>query len=242
MFTAYFDESGTSKDSTALTVAGAVSSNQKWRRLEKQWNEILANRVVKIFHMKDCAAGRGEFSGWSSSDRRNFIYDLSECMGRHVKYAWSCNIVLDCWTLMNEEFTLREHLGTPYCLGAAMCIYAVEQWKTRSKISSAIEYIFESGAEGRGGMVEWVQKNQGITPILKPKALAGLQVADLIAWKSRRLLHDMVSDPLSMTAADYNASVAPIRRVGSNYFVMETEKLTRMCTRMGIPPRPRKAD
>jgi hypothetical protein len=53
MFTAYFDESGTLKDSNAFTVAGGVSSIKKWLQFEERWKAIFKAHGVGVFHMAD---------------------------------------------------------------------------------------------------------------------------------------------------------------------------------------------
>ena len=78
-FAAYFDDSGHPSDQDMVLVAGFVSSEEQWLLFDKEWKALLAKYEVKHFHMVDCVAGEGEFSGWGAEKKQIFlIYQDSE--------------------------------------------------------------------------------------------------------------------------------------------------------------------
>jgi hypothetical protein len=236
MFAAYFDESGTSKDPHALTVAGAVSSVNKWLRLETQWNAILRKHGVKVFHMSECAHGKGEFKGWTGDQRRGFISELSECTARHVKRGISVTIILSDWRRMDADYMITERQISPYVYASRLCIGSARRWNLKHG-GAPIEYIFEDGAEDKGKLFNAMSYQNVILPIFKPKSLPQLQVADLFAWKTRRIIHDMVKQPFTMTHEQYEDSFAEIRSIPGDYSVVEEERLRYACRTLNIPKR-----
>ncbi|PYT27342.1 MAG: hypothetical protein DMG58_20515 [Acidobacteria bacterium] len=98
MFAAYFDESGSPDERRGfLTVAGSVSSTQKWFRFKIQWNAIVKRHGVEVFHMNECASGTGQYAGWTTDQKRNLITDLSECFARHAKEAFAVTVLMESW-------------------------------------------------------------------------------------------------------------------------------------------------
>ncbi len=165
MFTAYFDESGKDKDTHALTVAGGVSSVQKWLRLEKRWQAVLASRGVAIFHMSECAHGLGEFKGWNGEKRKSFIAELGECMSKNIKQGIAVTVMLEDWRRVDQDFELSERLISPYVYASQQCIAAVQRWMKRTKADVPVEYVFEDGDDDRGKLLDFINRLYSISPI-----------------------------------------------------------------------------
>jgi len=237
MFTAYFDESGNANDKNGtFAVAGGLSTNQKWLRLETQWKQILKHHGIKVFHMQECAAGIGEYAGWSSDDRRQLITDLSECMARNLKHAFGVTVLLEGWNHINEEFQLAAIHGQPYAFCGRFAGVCVRSWMERKRYAASVSYVFEDGAKGKGQLVDLMSQYDGVTPMFALKSLPGLQAADLIAWKNRRIVHDLVSRPYSMTASQLKGSLAPVSRIPRKYWVFDEMELLAFCRRHNVPP------
>jgi hypothetical protein len=62
MYTAYYDDSGTSHDTLAVVVGGFLATDEQWRYFERNWNQTLQRFGISLFHMKDFAHSVGEFS------------------------------------------------------------------------------------------------------------------------------------------------------------------------------------
>ena len=63
MMEAYFDESGTHRDSPLMCVTGYIIDADQCRRFQTEWDEVLSKYGVPYFHMSDCAHGTGVFAG-----------------------------------------------------------------------------------------------------------------------------------------------------------------------------------
>lgn len=238
MFTAYFDESGNATDKNGtFAVGGGLSTNQKWLRLETQWRQILKEHGIKVFHMQECAAGTGEYKGWSSDDRRTLVADLSECIARNMKHAFGVTILLEGWSRVNEDFQLAEIHGHPYSFCGRFAGVCVRAWMKRRGYSAPVRYIFEDGAKGKGQLIDHMSLYDGVTPGFDLKGQPGLQAADLVAWKIRRIVHHLVKYPYSMTAAQLKSSLLPVSRIPRKYWVFDERELLVFCKRHNVPPR-----
>ena len=244
MFTAYMDESGDPAGKTgAFAVAGSLSTIQKWLRFEGQWKLVLRTHGVAsgIFHMQECAAGAGDYADWSSEDRRELITSLSECFARHAKHAFSVTVVMEAWGHIKHEFQLVKHFGQPYAFCGRNAVSCVRDWMKQHKITAPIRYVFEDGmkGKGKGDLVAHMSDHDGITPDFEPKRMPPLQAADLIAWKNRRIVHDLVTRPNRMTQDQIRASLAPVSRIPHSYSVLDEKELLAFCQRHRVPRVPR---
>lgn len=238
MFTAYLDESGDPGGRRGgFGVAGSLSTIQKWLRLDEQWRGILKHHGVDVFHMQECAAGTGEYKGWSTDHRRSLIYDLSECMARHVKHAFAVTVVLEGWSRVNEEFRLAHWFGHPYAFCGRLAVQCVGSWMKSHKLSVPVDYVFEDGTKGKGKgeLVDLISGRDGFTPRFKPKSWPPLQAADLIVWKNRRVVHDLLEHPYTMTAAQLKRSLAPVSRIPRKFWVLGEGELHDFCIRHNVP-------
>lgn len=237
MFTAYFDESGNASDPNgAFTVAGSISTIQKWLRFEVQWKSILKRHGVSVFHMQPCAAGIGEYDGWSAEDRREFVAELSECLARNAKHAFAITVVLEGWNHVNKQFRLSATHGEPYAFCGRFAGLCVRSWMKRKRFTAPVRYVFEDGAKGKGQLVDLMSDRDGVTPDFGPKNWPGLQAADLIAWKNRRLVRDLARRPYTMTGEQFKASLAPVSKIPRGYWVFDEGELLAFCKRHCVPP------
>jgi hypothetical protein len=240
MFRAYLDESGDPAGKTgAFAVAGTLSTIQKWLRFEPQWRSVLRSHGVSsgIFHMQECAAGTGEYKGWTTENRRILITALSDCLARHAKHAFSAAVVLEGWHQINREFKLAEFFGQPYSFCGRLAASCVKSWMRQHNLTAPVEYIFEDGmkGKGKGEFLNLVSKHDRFTPTFMPKELPGSQAADLIVWKNRRIAQDLVTRPFGMIADQVKSSLAPISRILRKYWVLDEQQLLEFCLRHHVP-------
>lgn len=238
MLTAYFDESGDQDNKQgSFTVAGSISTDQKWLRLDKQWNSILNHHRVSLFHMNECARGTGAFEGWTSDRKRELIAELSDCLARHAKQAFAVTVLIECWSHINEEFQLNETFGHPYGFCGRFCVFMVRSWMKRKKVSAPVEYCFEDGTKHKGELIKLIEVHDHLTPQFKGKELPGLQAADLVAWKNRRVVHDIINRPDSMMGDNFLRSLAPVSKIPRRYHVFDEKELLAFCRRHSVPAR-----
>lgn len=72
LFSLRLDETGTDGRSPITVVAGAVSTPDRWVRLETQWDNLLRRSNVSAFHYKEFSQRQDEFGGWSDFKARRF--------------------------------------------------------------------------------------------------------------------------------------------------------------------------
>lgn len=75
MLYAYADESGHAADPRCdhVGLAGLIASEDAWQQFRERWIAILRTGSVQALHMRELAHRRGEFHGWSESQRRDLL-------------------------------------------------------------------------------------------------------------------------------------------------------------------------
>lgn len=198
MFSAHFDESGL-PDSThvVLTVAGCVSSVDKWARFEIAWKKILKDAGLPqetIFHMNKfarCIAPYDIFKG-DPARKAKLIAALVNCARRYVNKAFSCSVDLRDWERLNVRYCVSESLGYPYSFCGRTCVGQVMKWSKKNG-KTPVQFYFEKGALHQGQLDRIVKLNDGIDLSFKSKeSMTQFQIADLLAWKNHKIMTDAV--------------------------------------------------
>lgn len=73
IFSARLDETGTDERSPYTAVGGAVSTVERWGKLETAWSKLLSRSKVSAFHTKEFEGEAGDFAGWSNFKRKRFV-------------------------------------------------------------------------------------------------------------------------------------------------------------------------
>lgn len=205
MFSAYFDSSGKAANSQVITVVGSLSPIERWLAFEKQWSSILARCGIRVFHMTDFVASRGEFRGWKghSERRRELIEDLVTCAACHILHTYSYSIDVGLWKQFNAKYALEEQWGRPNVLVSLMAISSIVSHGNATN-RRPIEFVFEMGEESFGGLFKKAKAMFDVEIVLRSKEMAiPCQVADIIAWKHRDALSKTVTaDPLRDRSGD----------------------------------------
>jgi hypothetical protein len=90
MLWGFFDESGEHDRLTGqlvrLTLGGCWANFEAWQAFSLDWAAILEAFGVRVFHMTDFEADRGEFKGWDKrpDDHRRLLNGLLDTMIRHI--------------------------------------------------------------------------------------------------------------------------------------------------------------
>lgn len=96
--TAYFDESGHSKDpkSRFCGMGGLIANSAAWDRLSEVWRAALADAGLSgPFHMRHFAHRRGEFKGWTEEKRQSLFGKLVDVIIEIDAVPTGCVISLD---------------------------------------------------------------------------------------------------------------------------------------------------
>jgi hypothetical protein len=132
---AYFDESGVHKGSLVTVIAGYVAAKDVWASLERKWNEelaVYADKGVKTFHMTECIAQSGEFSGLDTFFSRALIMKLSEVLRDHnVKAIWS-SVVIQDWDEVVTDAGFLARFPKPFDLCFEHVVQQLWEWAKRN--------------------------------------------------------------------------------------------------------------
>lgn len=189
---AYFDESGTHEGSSAVTVAGYVSTPEQWSVFESEWRTALEDFGLDgPFHMTDCMSPNSKaYRHWTSQDRRFRVARLIAIANRHTLENVGCVIPTEPFNRIFSK-SAKKFVGGPYGLAATVCFSDTAESLESLYPSARVAYIFESGAEGAGEVLKVFQWNYNTREQRKKlkllslkfegKEFAPLQAADILA-------------------------------------------------------------
>jgi Protein of unknown function (DUF3800) len=84
-YVSFVDEAGHAKDpnQSYLCLAGLLATGESWKTFDAEWRCACAAEGLKEpFHMKDLAARKEEFTGWTEGRRRNLLKHLISAICR----------------------------------------------------------------------------------------------------------------------------------------------------------------
>lgn len=243
-FTAFFDASGHSDDpvNKVMTVAGFVSTIDKWIKFESEWNAILKAEGIAIFHMTDFVSSQGEFSvGWKgATDRRRvFIERLSACLSANVIKSFRSTLVIADFNKVNRQYKIEERLGRPYAFCAMMCAYTLRQWADREPASKPLLYYFEDGDADKGNFDAWHERTYGERPRFQNKRQAVMfQAADFAGWKMRSAVQGSIKANHTLAKGQQLLkSVAVLNTIPKEAGVVTEGVLLQYCSAYKVPKR-----
>jgi hypothetical protein len=194
--TVYFDRSA---DSANTVVAGYVSKAGDWVEFQHAWQAWLHKYDVPYFHMKEFAHSVKAYAqGWSGQHRkrREFITGLIQIIQAHTYHSFSAGVRHEDFdAVITTSPEAVELFGNYYTLCARACGRDVRKWQADNFPNSPIDYIFESGDDGVGLLIQIMKRDGFPIPVFKPKAavqtdpitvFTPFQAADFLAWESRK--------------------------------------------------------
>jgi hypothetical protein len=188
-FAAYFDASGKNTGYKFLSVGGASSTQEKWKKFEIEWLAILNREGVTEFHATDFACCEGEYKNWKGDKgrRSHFLRDLIAVAKKYTHKLFTVTVEMVEWQAANELYPIEEHFHSPYALASFASANLTIKWAKKRKVeNSNIEIIFEEGDEGWGDLTGLCKKYLFVEPVRLPKAKAcAFQLGDMLAWKTR---------------------------------------------------------
>jgi hypothetical protein len=130
MYSIYYDDSGSPNDTLAVVVAGFVADDVQWREFERNWNDTLKQFGISLFHMREFAYSRGEFSRWKNHqsvksqrlEREAFLRQLVGNIILRARHSFGHAVLMDGYKAVNREFKLAEADLTPYALCGRTCV------------------------------------------------------------------------------------------------------------------------
>lgn len=199
MLTAYFDDSGTHPRSEVVLVGGIFGYPNQLEFLSDLWSKKLADPspgkpALKQFHMADCQASTGEFTGWGRTATDFLVHELGDIILKTGVWGFAAAVERKPY----EELitgNMRRVCGDPETFCFIDCFKRVRQWAREFTADHTIALVFDDRphkrpdiqkiyetykceALGQPGWPDIVSVSFGSSSKLIP-----LQAADLIAWE-----------------------------------------------------------
>lgn len=217
----YADTSG--KESTAsdriLTVNGCLSTPERWKRLDEQWQNYLREEHFKpdsqtgrfVFHTSRFWSGNCKLMPTDLSKfAKDRIYsNLIWLICKHTEFRFGYAVQLDDYRQFEKDFPgariITKQAGT---YASRLCFNWNSAWAQGQGFDGAVDYCFDRGDEFWGEMFEEYRgfRDKGVDPTsltvstLVPGNKAehsGIQAADIIAWESRKYFLGLTDDHLA---------------------------------------------
>lgn len=246
---AYFDASASHQDPKVMTLAGFVSTEEKWVKFERSWNAVLAQYNVPYLHMKEYAHSTGAFQGWKRQEekRKAFLSDLIKVAKLNVRKGFMCSMPLQDYEEVNREFNLREYWGNEYSLLGMAVVTALLGWKLKHFPHAPIRCIFEDGDADNHHLKRCLQKEAIPYSFTPKKSMQGtvmeyivpFQLADFAAWENRIAVArfyngeyrtDELIDPLTLLRKSWQE----LYKIPSSLWLLDKEHLRELCNSKGL--------
>lgn len=245
MFTSYFDASIGKKEGVTI-VAGWLSTIAEWEQFDIDWRLLLAQYDAPYFHMKEFAHSMGAFKDWKGKEvrRANFLRKAVGIIKDHVRYGVAMMIEHGTFVEVNSLYQLSENFGNPYSLAGRHCVAEVHKWLKDNEYRSPVKYVFEDGDEGKGQLIELMEKSEKPLPIFEPSrdrktkgeirlGLRPLQAADFAAYELLKGFKIGEYAPLYM----HRESLKALAKIPKSWRKQTKSKMIVMCKEMNIPIR-----
>jgi hypothetical protein len=201
LYSAHFDASGTEKDHPAITVAGCISTVDRWGKFERRWNKTLVDDGLPqgtVFHMTDFVTCNKPFDIYKgkSAKKAALFSKLVTCVAKHVSGTFSTSVVIKEYEDFNRDWLARERFGFPYSFAGLMCVQRSISWLMQSKAARKhhLKVFFEKGDDHQDELEGLCFKEYGFKPLFIPKSeMVQFQPGDLVAWKNRTAIVNAIT-------------------------------------------------
>lgn len=190
---AYFDDSGTHKQSETAVCAGYVASVEQWKEFERNWREADDEDHFLPFHATDCLAGREQFHGWDEERKYRVIRRLIGIINLRVRKGFISAVVKKDYEEIVPEWIKARSGKHHYTFCVWSCLAFISEWRQERSISEPLQYVFDIMGKGKGeimaafdSFMEFERADdigafKGGLSFQNKKSIVQLQAADMIA-------------------------------------------------------------
>lgn len=186
----------------AYVVCGFFGPGDLWEKVERRWTKANKHYGVKRFHAAEVNARKGEFKGWGEGKRNSYVKRLLRVIGDQGPrfHAISCGmLVRDYERIIDLEG--RAKFGHPYIACFKSCLVMIAQAMEYADFPTGDQFevlLDRNKIENEAVRVFYKMKDDPQWPYCHRLAtcapgsseeIPALQVADLIAYDTFRLLH-----------------------------------------------------
>jgi len=189
---AYLDDSGTHKNSTLVSVAGAISSRPQWTKFSRTWNRQLRRWNVEIFRMADFVSNHGPFKGWGQHKKSYVLSELVRTIKTHARVLVGSAVRTEDFDAAFAKYP-NPCIRDAYHFCAVSLLPEIGDWALKSQARGPVDLTFESGNKLFDQYFRLIQEDfaqEGIRNILgidtlslaTKKLAIPLQAADVTAY------------------------------------------------------------
>ena len=224
MVKSYWDESGTHAGSPVCVMAGYFGGVNQWKIFENRWNDVLAREQIKEFHAYEfwarTPAGQrvGEYKEWNDERAERFLDHLIDAATSVKIHPVCCGLGTKNWSNYTDDerkyFTgaiykkasqKQRSTGAPnkpifVCF--QFCVYnAAKYCKPHLRLHAAFDHHEQNSGYA---LTLWSQMAKynwfpwtrlGDITFPRSEDAAGIQLADLFAYKAKEQAERKLVDP-----------------------------------------------
>lgn len=201
----YFDESGTHEGSEVLTIASYLSLPWFWERFSEHWARALSDFRLEYFRMSKFANHQPPYDTWSEERRRACFTRLTGIIHDNVIGSSALSIPMKAYRSLPVSNRFLRMFGGPYGFALGLAFADVAILIRVADENGWGAYVFESGANGAGQIVDTfarMNRNETTREDMRLRSLSfqnkrqtlPLQAADILAYEvckeeSRKIAH-----------------------------------------------------
>ena len=193
----YLDDSGTDAANSMVTIGGYIGTQESWRAFELDARRVMNEYGVTYIRGRDIHSNNGEYAGWTTDKKTEFITRLNQVLAPLVGLAISC-------ATLKSVFNVRAigHVRTqsPFGFCFEMLIHRLVNDEGFSKVvrrpNVALSFVIEEGNSNNNEIFQRYERLKaahgtelpyfaGMTFAAKNSSIA-IQMADLFAFLTRR--------------------------------------------------------
>lgn len=189
----YMDKSGPNTAIPAVTVAGVISTMERWDAFNSEWAQALHDfEDLPYFHMSEYESGIGLYQNWQARGvKKERLRRLLGIIETHVLAIVGASVSIDDCT----SFFSDPPIETAYGITATHCFMLLPQFRyVMERPTERIVYTFERGDQGYGKLQkqyddmcarDWRREYNRLDGklLVGRKDSAALQAADIVAFE-----------------------------------------------------------
>jgi hypothetical protein len=203
IFTAYFDESDSSK---ASVVAGLIGEAEQLSHFNREWGDLLRSENLQQFHMNDFAHSNGEFKGWKGDTlrRKQFIERIIGIISRRARFSLGVLVDRTAYEEVAHRDIFANFYTNEYTACAFLSLLQASQWASVYATGHRIAFVFDKGNTKRADFQRAFDMTDGTSiaddhhfgslTFADDKDVAALQAADFIAYEFCKVYTDNESN------------------------------------------------
>jgi hypothetical protein len=201
--TAYMDETGHSRNTEFVGIAGLVASDERWQVLKRDWKNALKTYGIEWFHMTEFAHSTGQFKGWKRNEdrRREFFGKLVEIMKATEGLPVGSVVSMVDYRSLGPRVT---PFLDPYYISFADCVRGAALLAELEPPEKKVAMVFAEQTEFSGrakGLWNLLREKSDVGhrmlsyDVRSPKKIIPLQVADLVVYEIGHFFDNLRNRP-----------------------------------------------